>query len=89
MAPEFKTDSDTAWAYPQKLFTLKVSEWRYAQPVVKTAKCSGCGMCSLYCPTGCIVEKDGYFAPDLDYCKGCGICARICPAAAVVMVMEL
>ncbi len=67
---------------------LRVCEWRYRKPIVKTTKCCHCGTCYLLCPTGCIESKDSYFASDPDYCKGCGICARVCPVSAIKMVLE-
>ncbi len=84
-----KTNFHTAWAYPEKLFIAKVNEWRYMRPVVKASKCSRCGTCKIYCPTGCIEETGRYYGPNLDYCKGCGICAQVCPVSAVKMVMEV
>jgi len=68
--------------------TLKVYEWRFQRPEVKTGKCCHCGTCYIFCPTGCIKSHDTYFAADLDHCKGCGICARVCPINAIKMVLE-
>jgi pyruvate ferredoxin oxidoreductase delta subunit len=46
-------------------------------------------VCYIFCPEGCIIEKeDGFFEADLDYCKGCGICAHECWPLAIKMVEE-
>ncbi|MBW1805868.1 MAG: 4Fe-4S binding protein [Deltaproteobacteria bacterium] len=67
---------------------IRVCEWRYQKPVVKTNKCCHCGTCYIFCPTGCVNSNDSYFFADLEYCKGCGICARVCPVSAIKMVLE-
>lgn len=86
---QFKTEFDAAWAYPTKLFVVNVSEWRYMKPEVKKSKCCRCGICSLYCPTGCIEDMGKYFDVNLNHCKGCGLCSRTCPVHAIRMVMEV
>ena len=53
-----------------------------------TAKCSRCGWCYVYCPTGSVIEEATYFSINLDYCKGCGICASVCPNYAIALVRE-
>lgn len=35
-----------------------------------------------------MVNKNGYFEPNLDYCKGCGVCSQVCPADAILMIAE-
>ena len=66
----------------------KTGDWRTQRPIVKVEKCSQCGWCYLYCPSGCMEDKGTYFAPNLDFCKGCGVCARECPVDAIYMVDE-
>jgi len=66
----------------------KTGDWRDQRPVVKTEKCSQCGWCYLYCPTGCVVQQGDRFEPNLDFCKGCGICAAECPVNAIIMIRE-
>ncbi len=75
------TGPRTSLAYP-------TGTWRYSRPVFDQERCTGCGLCAMYCPDACIfVENKKYDADDL-YCKGCGICACECPASAIRMVAE-
>ncbi len=63
--------------------------WRAKRPVWDNAKCIKCGVYYIYCPEGCITEReDGYFEANLDYCKGCGICPHECWPGAIKMVNE-
>ena len=59
------------------------------KPIWDNTKCIKCGVCYIFCPEGCIIEKEGgLFEADLDYCKGCGICAHECWPGAITMVEE-
>jgi pyruvate ferredoxin oxidoreductase delta subunit len=66
----------------------KTGSWRTFDPVV-TDKCTGCGICSWYCPEHCIKIKNTggrkKASIDLDYCKGCLICVNECPVKAVTV----
>ncbi len=66
----------------------KTGSWRVFRPGFDHEKCTGCGMCQLVCPEGCVHEKDKKYDPDLDFCKGCGLCAEECPADAITMIKE-
>ena len=77
-----------SWRIVDKFFVRPTGTWGDKAPVINVSKCSQCGWCYLYCPTGCLVEKENYFVPNLDYCKGCGICARECPVNAIKMVKK-
>jgi pyruvate ferredoxin oxidoreductase gamma subunit len=67
----------------------RTGDWKSEHPVWNHEKCIKCGICYLFCPEGCIREReDGYFDADLFYCKGCGICARECWTEAIKMVEE-
>ena len=83
---------DTEYEAPinraEVLGIISVSGWRYQRPVVNASKCCHCGVCYLFCPTGCIYDRDIYFGPDLEFCKGCGTCAFECPNDAIAMVKE-
>ncbi|MCX6004630.1 MAG: 4Fe-4S binding protein, partial [Chloroflexi bacterium] len=62
-------------------------DWKSQHPEWDNTKCIKCGICSLFCPEGCIhQQKDGYFKADLFYCKGCGICAHECWTQVINMV---
>ncbi len=84
---QFQTKHPGPWIDTDKndLLTNNVGEWRYREPQVDKSKCTRCGMCYLYCPTGCVKEDGQYFEADLAFCKGCGVCAKVCPAQAVSM----
>lgn len=74
---------------PGSASQYKTGDWRSQRPIFDSNKCIKCGMCSLFCPEGCIEQNaEGYFEANLFYCKGCGICARECWTQAITMVEE-
>jgi pyruvate ferredoxin oxidoreductase gamma subunit len=74
---------------PGNAKSYRTGDWKSAHPSWNNKRCIKCGICYLFCPEGCIREKeDGYFEADLYYCKGCGICARECWTEAISMVEE-
>lgn len=84
----FVSPFPTAWADPRNPLNLPTGEWRYQRPLTRLEKCCGCGLCALFCPTGCKQDRGSYFTADLTYCKGCGICAQVCPIEAIALVRE-
>jgi len=67
----------------------KTGGWRAMRPVTDHEKCTGCGICWVYCPDASRAkQEDGKYDVVLDYCKGCGICADVCPVKCIQMVME-
>jgi pyruvate ferredoxin oxidoreductase delta subunit len=76
-------------ARPGRSRANRTGAWRVFKPIFKHNKCTKCGICSMVCPEGCIVEReDEFFIPDYDYCKGCGLCAEECPAEDIEMTKE-
>jgi pyruvate ferredoxin oxidoreductase delta subunit len=84
---EFQTKYPGPWADTQKdgLLTHNVGEWKVRSPEVEKSKCTRCGQCYLYCPTGCIEDKDTHFEANMLFCKGCGVCAKVCVTQAIKM----
>lgn len=72
----------------KELYVVNTGEWRFQKPVVAADKCTRCGICSIFCPTNSISEKNNCYEADLETCKGCGICAHECHAGAITMVVE-
>ena len=55
-------------------------------PIINVDKCTGCGICATYCPTGAIRLDKASQAPIFaapQACSYCGICEEVCPAGAV------
>lgn len=85
---EFQSKFPGPCAEARRFSIVRTGEWREQHPVTEAGKCSQCGWCYLFCPTGCISDSGTYFRANLDYCKGCGVCARVCPRNAVTIVKE-
>jgi len=67
----------------------RTGDWKSQHPAWNHQKCIKCGICSLFCPEGCVKQnEEGYFEANLYYCKGCGICARECWTEAITMIEE-
>lgn len=86
---KFTYPYESAWSNADELLLyLETGTWRTSRPKLDKEKCTYCGLCSLYCPPQCMLDKGDYFEPNLEYCKGCGICAKECPRKAIAMVPE-
>ncbi|MCS7151927.1 MAG: 4Fe-4S binding protein [Endomicrobia bacterium] len=67
----------------------KTGSWRSGKrPKFLQKNCTGCRMCYLSCPEGCISGSKKTYNADFDYCKGCGICVQICPVSDIIMEDE-
>ena len=57
----------------------RTGDWRSSRPICKFEQCVKCGVCSVFCPEGCIaMQSDGLPLADMEFCKGCGICVVEC-----------
>ncbi len=93
-----KSESELTWrdieigaivTEPGSACQYQTGGWRSQKPVINDSKCNKCALCYIFCPEGCITQReDGYFTPGLFHCKGCGICAAECPKDAITMVDE-
>ncbi|MBN1376675.1 MAG: 2-oxoacid:acceptor oxidoreductase family protein [Dehalococcoidia bacterium] len=82
---ELKVGSVVTEPGNSKLFCT--GNWKSQHPEWDDSKCIKCGICSLFCPEGCVSQdKEGKFRADMYYCKGCGICAHECWTQAIKMV---
>lgn len=79
-------------AQPGTSREYKTGSWKTYKPVWLYDKCTGCGLCIIYCPDGCVTGEgkgiNSNYDADLNYCKGCGICAQECPVDDIKMELE-
>lgn len=83
-----KNTSTFPWVISPEVSNVPLEGWRTERPVISYDKCRQCGVCYIYCPTGCIEEKQDCFEINLKFCKGCGICSLECGNQAITMVEE-
>ena len=76
--------NEGGWAKAGTSKSNKTGSWKTFRPVV-SEKCTGCGLCSQFCPDQAISIVEGKAKVDLDFCKGCGICSQVCPQKAIRM----
>ncbi|WP_048192547.1 4Fe-4S binding protein [Methanobacterium sp. SMA-27] len=87
---ESTSDLDEDVTY--KLNTMKVPHrtLRMEKICVDKDKCTSCGDCVKFCPTGAIKVPEGEKAVvDLDACIGCGACANVCGEDAVTVIRRM
>jgi 2-oxoacid:acceptor oxidoreductase delta subunit (pyruvate/2-ketoisovalerate family) len=86
---KFESRYESSWSNAnESLLYLETGTWRTARPKVDVSKCNYCGICAMYCPPQCLVNKGDHFEPNLEFCKGCGVCVKECPRKAITMVPE-
>ncbi len=89
MTRKFQFREEAGWSHADELLLcLDTESWRIERPVLDKEKCNYCGLCALYCPVQCKVNKGDHFETNLKFCKGCGICAHECPPKAITMHIE-
>jgi len=87
---ESTSDLDDDVTY--KLNTVKVPHrtLRMEKIAVDPDKCTSCGNCTKFCPTGAIKVQEGEpVVIDKDACIGCGACANVCGEDAVTLERRL
>lgn len=66
----------------------------FGEVQVDPGRCTACGLCSRFCPTGALTDErvclpDGRDVFDLGFrpasCVNCGVCAAACPEGAIVV----
>jgi len=61
----------------------KLLQHSSVKPRVKEKRCTGCGLCVLWCSTGSIEMKNGKAYINLETCIGCGQCLSVCKFDAI------
>ena len=87
---ESTSDLDEDVTY--KLNTVKVPHrtLRMEKIAVDPVKCTSCGNCAKFCPTGAIkVPEGGTAVVDTGACIGCGACVSVCNDDAVNLERRL
>ena len=74
---------------------LRVIRFRNHEiPIIDRAKCTGCGLCTMDCPTKALMidqnsERDSYqllFREEA--CNDCGICEKSCPENCLQLIAK-
>ena len=55
------------------------------RPVIRTARCVGCGKCAESCPAHTIAVREGKAVIDYSRCISCFCCHEMCPVRAIEM----
>lgn len=63
---------------------------RRAMPEIDVEKCTGCGDCVDWCPTGAVALANGKaIVTSPEDCSYCAECETICPAGAIRCPYEI
>lgn len=63
---------------------------KWSIPTINMERCTGCGQCVEYCPTGAVTlieHKPVIHKPHL--CAYCGLCEDSCPEDAIELIFEI
>ena len=65
----------------------------FGHAVIDEDRCTGCGMCAVFCPTGALTRRDEAGGLQLAHAPGlclqCRTCEGICPAGALMLSDEV
>ncbi len=87
---ESTSDLDEEVTYKLKTKKVPHRTLRMEEISVDPNKCTSCGSCAKFCPTGAIkVIDEGTAVVDKDACIGCGACVNICAEDAVTLERRL
>ncbi len=59
-------------------------------PEIDLEKCTGCGSCVEFCPTGAVKLEDGkVIVVNAEACSYCAECEAVCPTGAIRCPFEI
>jgi len=61
----------------------KLAQHSVSKPIIKSNKCTACGLCMKWCPANAIEIPDKFAIIDQNICIGCGECLTVCRFDAV------
>ena len=73
-------------------YEVEISEMKenLTLPEIDYDRCTLCGLCVDYCPTGAVEFIQGHpVITSSGKCTYCGICEDLCPVGAVELVYEI
>lgn len=61
----------------------KLAQHANFKPFIDGKKCTNCGTCAVWCPTGALFMRSNKLQFDSKACIGCGQCLTVCPEGAI------
>jgi len=61
----------------------KLTQHSVSKPIIKSNKCTACGVCVKWCPPNAISMPDKFAVIDQAVCIGCGECLAVCRFGSV------
>ena len=83
---QLRSNYDIPYGHKEELLMSEISGMASSRPKLEKEKCSECGTCYLYCPTGAVSFDSSGIHFVFEFCKGCGICEHECPSKAILMM---